>query len=500
MYNYTVGKFTALSRNEVFVNLKNMLDQNALSKRKDQIKNVFFYRVCGTGMGAAACLLKETGINVEGGDTNYFPPMSSYLESTGIKLHDLNDFDHSVLADFDLVVVGNVVPRLSDEARAIEECGVPFCSFPSLLGSLVLKDMNVTGVAGTHGKTTTTYFLSQIFEKLGEDCGYFIGGVLEGRPSSKLGAGKYFFIESDEYDSCYFEKFSKFRSYSIDNLILTSLEFDHADIFDDLEAIKNEFRVILKEPKKVVIANNEYPSIEDLQSECSSLEWLLYGPKSQNGPKIIEQSEAGTLFELSFKEQTIEFKTNIIGPHNILNLSSCILYALNEGFSEVNIKNAVSELSFVKRRQEVRGTYQDCLVIDDFAHHPRSVACTVEATKMRFPDKEIIVILEPNSATARSNIFQEEFFDALKESSHVIFAKPLRDTSVKSAKNLDYKLLVEGLGHSNINAQLCENLNGLRSAINNLANKQRVLLILSNGTCLGLWKSDFVKSLKKVDS
>lgn len=478
------------------MNLENMLDQNGLLAKKSKIKKVFFYRICGTGMGAAACLLKERGLTVEGGDNNFFPPMSTYLEQTNIPLHNLNEFNHESLKDFDLIVVGNVVPKLSEEARAIENSGVDFCSFPSLLGSLVLHDINVVGISGTHGKTTTTYFMSQIFEKLGEDCGYFIGGVLEGRPSSRLGAGKYFFIESDEYDSSYFEKFSKFRSYSINSLILTSLEFDHADIFEDVEAIKSEFRAVLKNHKGITIANNEYAAVEDLQNEFSDLEWISYGPRSHNGPKVIEQSEKGTHFEIEFKGEKLEFKTNIVGMHNILNLSSCVFYALSEGFPPEKVRSALENLNFVKRRQEVRGTYEGSLVIDDFAHHPRSVACTVEAIQTRFPDKEVVVVLEPNSATARSNIFQEEFVDALKLSSHVIFAKPERDTSVKSAKNLDYSLLVEDLTHANVKAQACSSLKELRSSIDKIAGPDKVLLILSNGTCLGLWKSNFVQSLK----
>jgi len=482
------------------VNLKNMLDQKGLLEKKDSIKSVFFYRICGTGMGAAACLLKEKGIAVEGGDNNFFPPMSSYLEQTGIPLHNLNEFDFSYLKKFDLIVVGNVVPKLSSEARSIEECGVNFCSFPSLLGSLVLHDINVVGIAGTHGKTTTTYFISQIFEKLGEDAGYFIGGVLEGRPSSKLGAGSYFFIESDEYDSSYFEKVSKFRSYSIDDLILTSLEYDHADIFEDLEAIKSEFRAVLKTHKGVVISNNEYAAIEDLQSEFAEIDWLNYGPRSGSGPNIIEQSEEGTHFNLSFNGEPYDFKTNVIGMHNILNLSSCILYGLREGFSIEKMREAVKDLRFVKRRQEIRGYYKESMVIDDFAHHPRSVACTVEAVQTSFPDKNIVVVLEPNSATARSNIFQEEFVEALKNCSAVIFAKPEKDTSVKSAKNLDYHLLVEDLSHCQVKAKACNNLDQLKEAIDESCGPENILLVLSNGTCLGLWKSDFVNHLESVKS
>ncbi len=188
------------------MNLANCLDYSGLKKIQATVKKVFFYRVCGTGMGAAACLLKEKGYLVEGGDSNFYPPMSTYLESTGIPLHKVDQITREFLKSFDLIVVGNVIPKGGADATLIEELGVKFVSFPTAIGALVLSDVNVVGIAGTHGKTTTTFFATQIFENIGADPGYLIGGVMEGRPSAKLGNGKYFFIESDEYDSAYFEK------------------------------------------------------------------------------------------------------------------------------------------------------------------------------------------------------------------------------------------------------------------------------------------------------
>jgi UDP-N-acetylmuramate: L-alanyl-gamma-D-glutamyl-meso-diaminopimelate ligase len=446
-------------------------------------------------MGAAACLLREKGYEVDGGDLNYFPPMSDYLERTGIPLHDLNDLSWDSLKDYDLIVVGNVVPRAGDAARKIEELGVPFCSFPAILGAFVLHDLNVVGIAGTHGKTTTTYFMSQLFEKLGQDPGYFIGGVIEGRPSSSLGSGRYFFIESDEYDSAYFEKISKFRSYTLNHMVLTSLEFDHADIFDDIEDIKNEFAPVLSEIKGQIIANVDYNAIEDLTVRYSDRDWTLYGEHSENGPKIVEVSSHGTKFELRIKGQWHRFTTNVVGHHNILNLSTCILFAASEGFTSDQINEGIQNLKFVKRRQEVRGEYRGAIVIDDFAHHPRSVACTIDTIKTSYPDKKIVVVLEPNSATARSNIFQDEFAESLTKADQVIFAKPERATTVKSAQNLDFDLMVQELQIHQTQAMIASDLEELRHHIDTHVDPKTLLLVLSNGTCLGLWKSDFVKEL-----
>lgn len=478
------------------MDLTQKLDLNGLLNKKETFKKIFFFRICGTGMGAAACLLREKGYDVEGGDLNFFPPMSTYLENTGIPLHNLNDYDWEKLKDFDLIVVGNVVPRNGEDARKIESLGVPFCSFPAVLGSFVLHDYNVVGIAGTHGKTTTTYFMSQVFEKLGHEPGYFIGGVLEGRPSSHLGDGRYFFIESDEYDSAYFEKISKFRSYTLNHLILTSLEFDHADIFDDIEDIKSEFVPILKDLKGQIIANVDYNAIEDLKVQFPEKDWKLYGEHSDRGPRIVEENSKGTRFEIKTKGSWELFETNVVGKHNILNLTTCILFAEGEGFSVDEIKAAISDLKFVKRRQEFRGTYKGMPVIDDFAHHPRSVACTIDTIKTSYPDKKIIVVLEPNSATARSNIFQDEFSESLIKADKVIFAKPERATTVKSAQNLDFKLIAQELNDHNVKSSIATNLEELESLIDHNAVEDGLLLVLSNGTCLGLWKSDFVKELK----
>lgn len=481
------------------MDLKNHHNHELLKKHSDSFKKIFFYRICGTGMGAAACLLKERGFLVEGGDSQFYPPMGDYLKQTGIPLHDLKDVDHSFLKSFDLIVVGNVVPKLSDDARMIEDCDVPFCSFPSVLGALVLDELNVVGIAGTHGKTTTTYFFTQVFENLGKNPGYLIGGVMEGRPSSKLGDGSYFFIESDEYDSSYFEKVSKFLFYSLDHLILTSLEFDHADIFNTIEDIKDQFRNLIPKVTSSFIFSKDYPEAMNLRDEYKddSKEWLEYGMESSFGPKIIRMDEEGSEFKLTFNNKIFTFKTNLIGKHNILNLSSVALFALNEGFKAEDINAAMSSLILVKRRQELRGSYNNSLVIDDFAHHPRAVKETIGAIKIQYPNKNIIVVLEPNSATARSSLFQEEFAQALLEGDEIIMAKPARKTTVKDTSDLDCNKIVNYLKIKNKKAHLVTHLEDLQILLDKLAGKESLFLILSNGTCLGLWESDFVDKLEK---
>ena len=244
-------------------------------------KRVFFYRICGTGMGACAALFKQKGFTVEGADSKFLPPMSTFLKSTGIPLYSLDKIKSADLQKFDLIVVGNVVKEKSEDVSIIEGAKVPYVSYPKALGRYILPEIKaVVGIAGTHGKTTTAYLMVQMFEKMGEKPGYFIGGVIEGQNSSHLGDGKYFIIEADEYDSAYFDKISKFRHYLLKHLIVTSLEFDHADIFKDLEAIKDQFRQTIPTVKGGVF-NISFKAAQELYQEFQKTKekehWLSYG-------------------------------------------------------------------------------------------------------------------------------------------------------------------------------------------------------------------------------
>ena len=325
-----------------------------------------------------------------------------------------------------------------------------------------------------------------------------IGGIIEGRNPSELG-DKYFAIESDEYDSAYFHKISKFRLYEMKHLILTSLEFDHADIFASVEKIEDEFRDVI--PKmKTLIFNQEYPSAMKLYKEYHgknpAQKWFLYGDKSEIGPFDVETFETGSTFSLKWKGEKISFKSSIIGQHNVLNITSCLIFLLAEGFKVVDVQNAVANIGMVKRRQEVRGKYKGMTVIDDFAHHPRAITVTLEAIRAQFKNKKIITVFEPISATARSSIFQNEFRDSLGASEKVIIAKAEIATTALGGTDLDSDKLTKEINQKNHATVCVSKLDDLRKAIDTFAEPDAVLLILSNRTCLGLWESSFVQELK----
>ncbi|MBF0300260.1 MAG: hypothetical protein HQK51_16175, partial [Oligoflexia bacterium] len=439
------------------MDLKYLVEADQLRGQKEKFSRIFFYRICGTGMGGAATLLKESGYDVEGGDIEFYPPMSDYLRSSNIKCHHLKDVTDEYLKSFDLIIMGNVVARGCEHARRVEQLAVPFTSFPCAIGALFLANQNVVGIAGTHGKTTTTYFLVQLFNKLGFRPGYLVGGVLPNKNSAAMGDGSYFFIESDEYDSAYFHKMSKFHFYYIDHLILTSLEYDHADIFESIDAIEGEFSRLIPKVTKSFIINSDYKSALKLHDSVSNENkdknknikghWSYYGESSKQGPHAsdIIPKEDGSEFTLILNGKKENFKTNITGKQNILNLSATIILAYNEKIAIEKIKNAVISLEMVKRRQEVRGKYKGAIVIDDFAHHPTAVKLTIENVRIRYPDKKMLVVFAPSSATARSSIFQQEFFDSLmiknNGADEVILITPPKSSNIKHAGNLDCYLL-----------------------------------------------------------
>lgn len=482
------------------MDLKYLIKQDELISRRSEFKKVLFYRICGAGMGPAAVLMKQYGLEVEGVDSSYYPPMSTYLETTGIPLHKLEDATPEFMKKFDLIVVGNSLSGKSEQARMIEKTQVPFTSFPAALGALVLKDRQVIGVCGTHGKTTTTFFLTQILENLGHKPGYLVGGIIDGRDPANLGSSKYFAIEGDEYDSGYFHKISKFRLYELKHMILTSLEFDHADIFTSVEKIEDEFRDVMPKLRGQIIMNLEYPSANKLWNDylgsTPAKGWTSYGPGSPLGPHDVVTQDNGSRFVLSLGDEDVDFETSVVGMHNILNVTACIALMFGEGFKIPELQLAVKNLGMVKRRQEVRGNYKGATVIDDFAHHPRAINVTLDAIKARFKGRRIITVFEPVSATARSAIFQSEFRDSLAASDEVIIAKPDIATTALGGTDLDGKLLAAEifLKHKKP-AQCVSSLAPLREAIDATVKQGDVLVILSNRTCLGLWESDFVSQL-----
>jgi len=366
--------------------------------------------ICGTGMAGLAGLLKSKGFVVTGSDQNMYPPMSEYIKHLKIPVmegYSPNNLQHGP----DLVIVGNVITRDNPEAQELLRLGLPYMSFPQAMKEFALKDKVSIVVSGTHGKTTTTSLISWILFSAGMDPGYLVGGIpLNFHRNFNVGAGRYFVIEGDEYDTAFFDKRPKFLHYLPSIAVITSVEFDHADIYKDYSHVLESFKALLSIlPKEgLLILNGD---ISDLKNELHQYSYkkLTYGLDPQDNYSLKNYSINGdfTQFNLAIEGKKYIFKTRLYGIHNLLNVLAAIAVSVNIGISMDEIYKALNSFLGVKRRQEVIGIVDNITVIDDFAHHPTAVRETISAVKARFEPKRLIAVFEPRSNSSRRNVFQD---------------------------------------------------------------------------------------------
>lgn len=475
----------------------NAVGREVLLEDPGRYRRVFFFRACGAGMAAAAALLKDLGLEVEGGDHEFRPPASDALAEAGIPRHRLDGLGADHYRRFDLVVVGNVVAAGSRDAALLEGLGLPLCSFPAAVGALALAGRDVVGFAGTHGKTTTAWLAVQVFEALGAAPGFLVGGSLPGRLPAAAGGGGPFLIEADEYDGAWFEKVPKFHSYSVARPVVTSLEFDHGDVFGSVGDIEAEFGRLLRSGSKRAVVCGDYPSTRRLLDAAGAAGEgaLVYGEGTEAGPHGVRRTPGGTAFSLGTPSGPLDLETSLTGGHNVRNLTAVVLAALDEGHPPGAVARAARRLGLPRRRQEPRGLHRGGAVIDDFAHHPRAVAATIEAVRADHPGKALNVVFEPSSATARSDVFQEAFGESLAGADRVLVLKPERPSGVPGAGDLDPEALAGALGRRGVPAAVAGDLDGVVGFIDRHAGGDAVVLVMGNGAFRGLWGSDFAKSL-----
>jgi len=351
--------------------------------------------VCGTFMAGLAQILVESGHKVSGSDNQFYPPMSEYLKKIGIKT--IQGYKSDLLPKADLYVIGNALSRGNECVELILEKKFPFVSGPEMLGR-ELKDRNVFAISGTHGKTTTSYMLAHIFSDQGRDVGYLVGGISKNfENSAKLGTHKSFVIEADEYDSAFFDKRSKFIHYSPSNLIINNIEFDHADIFDDIEDIKRQFNHLIRIiPKKgnVIYFQDDINSVEVIKNGL----WCQEIPINSDSIKINFK-----LMQLIVDEEEYSIKDlPLIGEHNFRNYISAILAARLDG---IEINDSIKSLKTFKgvlRRMDLVAELSKISIYDDFAHHPTAIKLSSSAIRESFPNKKILGLIELGSNTMSS--------------------------------------------------------------------------------------------------
>ncbi|KTC73090.1 UDP-N-acetylmuramate-L-alanyl-gamma-D-glutamyl- meso-diaminopimelate ligase [Legionella birminghamensis] len=406
--------------------------------------------VSGTFMSALALLARESGFTVTGSDANCYPPISDLLQAKGIEW--VEGYDDATLAlKADLIIVGNAIKRGMPVLEAILNAGKPYTSGPQWLAENILPRYRVMAVAGTHGKTTTTSMLAHILHQAGMEPGFLIGGVAPNfNTSNCLGKGKWFVIEADEYDSAYFDKRPKLMHYRPEVAILNNLEFDHADIYANLEAIQQQFHYYLKTipGKGVVLKPRDDAALNTVVAKgvFSQLEELALQGEASWRAEILDPT--GRAFRVWHYGKTVaEVNWPLIGRFNVENGLAAIAASSHAGVSPADAAKALGSFRPVKRRLEVKSEQHGITVYDDFAHHPTAISKTIQALKQSQRHQRITVVLEFASYTMKMGVHGDKMRDALKEANNVIILKPEHFSLDDLVKNWDfsYKILPSSL-------------------------------------------------------
>ena len=436
--------------------------------------------VCGTFMGGVALLAKESGIEVSGSDENVYPPMSTLLESQGVDV--LSGFDSAHL-EADQIVIGNVMTRGMPVVEHVLNRKLPYTSGPQWLYENILKDRWVLAVAGTHGKTTTASILAWILEYAGLKPGFLIGGVPENfGVSARLGESPFFVVEADEYDTAFFDKRSKFVHYHPQTVVLNNLEYDHADIFPDLEAIKIQFHHLMRmlPSEGLAVANADESNLQDvLERGCwTPVEHFSSEENSNTSGWSANYINAdGSKFDVVLDHETLgTVKWSLFGKHNVSNALAAIAAARHAGVPVEHAIAALSTFKGIKRRMELRGEVKGVQVYDDFAHHPTAIETTLKGLRHNVGDQTIIAILEPRSNTMRLGIHKKSLANSLQIADQVMLFQP---------KGLDWDMhpVLDKLGDK---ASLHNDIDALVSSVTKNRKTGDQLVVMSNGGFSGI--------------
>lgn len=436
--------------------------------------------ICGTFMGGLALIARELGYTVSGSDQNVYPPMSTQLEQQGIKL--MNGYKAENLdVKPDLVVIGNAMSRGNPEVEAVLNLGLPYISGPQWLAEHVLQHKWVLAVAGTHGKTTTTSMLSWILEHNGFKPGFLIGGIpLNFGISARLGKSDFFVIEADEYDCAFFDKRSKFVHYRPRTAILNNLEYDHADIFENLDAIKKQFHHLVRTVpgQGLIIAPDcEKHVAEVLAMGCWSPVQLtaIDAPAPWQAQLLAAD---GSRFAIHFEGQnqgTVAWA--LTGRHNVYNALSAIAAARHVGVTPADAIAALAQFQNVKRRMEVIVKTAGVTVYDDFAHHPTAIQTTLDGLRKQVGNEKILAIVEPRSNTMRLGVHTQSLAESLSQADHAIIFQP-------DGLGWDLSQLLK---YAN-NIEICNSLDSIISTIQAEAGGVCHVLLMSNGSFGGIYQ------------
>ena len=469
-----------------------------------QHKHFHLIGICGTAMASLAGMLQQRGFLVTGSDTAAYPPMSDFLASLKIPIQQ--PFSAQNLEPRpDLVIVGNAISRGNVELEHVLDQRIPFQSLPQILHDEFLHDKERLVVAGTHGKTTTSSMLAWIFRHAGRAPSFLIGGIPENFGSSfALDSGREFILEGDEYDTAFFDKGPKFLHYFPDALILTSVEFDHADIYKNLEEVKTAFqRLVNLVPKRgLLVAWDGHPNVTECVSRafCRVERYGFAENSTWRVEDVTYKPELTTWRVLREGEPWAEFQFPLAGEYNVLNATAAAAVAADYGIEKEQIANALETFRSVKRRLEVKAEVDGITIIDDFAHHPTAIAETLRAVRTRYQGRRLWAILEPRSNTLRRNMFQDELIKSLAIADQIVVADVFRSSAIAENERLDPTKVVAGLNALQKPARLLNDADMIVGAIAPELLPGDVVTILSNGGFGGIYEKlpARLKSLREV--
>ncbi len=448
------------------------------------VQTIHVMAVCGTAMGALAVMLKELGYAVTGSDQNTYPPMSTFLAQKGVTVS--KGFNAENLAyNPHLVIVGNAISRDNPEAQFLYQAGLNYCSMPQAINHFITRDKKVLLVTGTHGKTSTASMLAWALHHLGYDPSFLIGGILNNFNSNfRLGNGPYVVIEGDEYDTAFFDKGPKFLHYDAATTILTGIEFDHADIYRDLDHVKGAFQKKLAKIKsnETLIAYDADTNIDAVISDTQAL-IQRYGEMSSSfwQSRNEEVDGYGMRFDLIQNNQSVGcFHSPLPGHHNLTNTLAVIAAMASVGINIHQIDPALTSFKGVKRRQEIRGVAAGITIVDDFAHHPTAVTATIEALKPHATNR-LVAVFEPRTHSSMRKVFQKAYATAFDAADLVLIRKPSAIDKVPPDERMSAENLVEQLNLRGVAAFYFENTDKIIAYVTREGCAGDLVLIMSNG-------------------
>ncbi|HMQ11406.1 MAG TPA: UDP-N-acetylmuramate--L-alanine ligase [Oligoflexia bacterium] len=452
-------------------------------------KTVYLMGIGGMGMVALAGLFKAKGWQVTGSDKGeIYPPASTELEHLSIKA--IAGYDaKNITKDLDLVIVGNVISKGHPEYERVLELKIPYTSMAQALGEYFVQDKSSVVVCGTHGKTTTASLMAYILNQLGEDPGFFIGGIPhQFKQGYQLGQGQYFVLEGDEYDTACFEKTPKFLHYKTQHLLLTSIEFDHADIYESLAQIKDQFRKLFEQisDNKAMVVCGDDQNIRMLMQEYPDKQFISYGERESNDWYVKDYTYQGDgIFCYEFykqDEKLATIKTKMMGKHNAINALGCMALCETMGLDLQKVAQAIGSFEGVTRRQQHLSSHGQVHIYDDFAHHPTAVEKTLAAFKpiAQKNGGKLWALFEPRSNTSRRNTFQNDWPIAFKEADVVLMTKVYEKADGLKDK-LDVQKLKEDLQAQGKTVFLPQNKEELVQLVTSHAKAGDTLLFMSNG-------------------